>query len=161
MEPRIEILSGLKLIGKRMRMSLSANKTGELWKSFMQQRNLITNAVGTNLYSVQIYAPSYFDRYNPSLEFEKWAAAEVPDFSEIPEGMEALEVPGGSYAVFLYRGNPNAGAVIFQYIFGTWLPGSDYLTDNRPHFEILGDNYRNDDPGSEEEIWVPIKSKHL
>jgi AraC family transcriptional regulator len=47
----------------------------------------------------------------------------------------------------------------FQYIFGTWLPNSEYVLDNRPHFEILGEKYKNDDPTSEEEIWIPIKAK--
>jgi len=41
--------------------------------------------------------------------------------------------------------------------FGTWLPNSEYALDNRPHCDILGKKYKNDDPSSEEEIWVPIK----
>jgi AraC family transcriptional regulator len=35
------------------------------------------------------------------------------------------------------------------------LPGSEYFLDNRPHFEVLGDKYKNNDPTSEEEIWKP------
>jgi predicted transcriptional regulator YdeE len=31
--------------------------------------------------------------------------------------------------------------------------------DNRPHFEVLGDKYKNNDPSSEEEIWIPIRKK--
>lgn len=49
---------------------------------------------------------------------------------------------------------------IFQYIFGTWLPASGYYLDNRPHFEILGHKYKNNDPDSEEEIWIPVKPKN-
>ena len=45
----------------------------------------------------------------------------------------------------------------FQYIFGTWMPDSGYKWDNRPQFEILGEKYKNNDPSSEEEIWIPIK----
>lgn len=41
----------------------------------------------------------------------------------------------------------------------TWLPASDYNLDNRPHFEVLGEKYKNNDPTSEEEIWIPIKLK--
>lgn len=29
-----------------------------------------------------------------------------------------------------------------------WLPNSDYLLDDRPHFELLGDKYKNNDPNS-------------
>jgi AraC family transcriptional regulator len=35
-----------------------------------------------------------------------------------------------------------------------------YFLDDRPHFEILGDKYKNGDPDSEEEIWIPIKQKN-
>ena len=38
-------------------------------------------------------------------------------------------------------------------------PNSDYKPDDRPHFELLGAKYKNDDPDSEEEIWIPIKRK--
>ena len=48
---------------------------------------------------------------------------------------------------------------IFQYIFSEWIPQSDYSVDDRPHFEVLGAKYKNNDPDSEEEIWIPIKKK--
>jgi AraC family transcriptional regulator len=59
----------------------------------------------------------------------------------------------------LHKGAASDGPKTFQYIFGTWLPDSEYLIDNRPHFEILGEKYKNEDPTSEEEIWIPIKPK--
>jgi AraC family transcriptional regulator len=31
--------------------------------------------------------------------------------------------------------------------------------DNRPHFEILGEKYKQGSPDSEEEIWIPVKEK--
>jgi len=67
-------------------------------------------------------------------------------------------LPGGLYAVFDYKGSSNDPG-IFQYIFGTWLPGSEYDIDDRPHFEVLGENYKTNDPNSEEEIWIPIRQK--
>jgi AraC family transcriptional regulator len=39
------------------------------------------------------------------------------------------------------------------------MPNSDYVLDNKTHFEILGDKYRNNDPESEEEIWIPVQPK--
>jgi AraC family transcriptional regulator len=71
--------------------------------------------------------------------------------------MEPLALPGGLYAVFLYHGAASQADQTFQYIFGTWIPNSGYSLDNRPHFEILGKKYKNEDPDSEEEIWIPIK----
>lgn len=158
MEPRIENLKEKKLIGKRMRMSLANNRTGELWKSFMNRRKEITNNLTNDLISMQIYEPTYFEDFDPNNEFDKWATIEVPDFDNIPGKMETFILKGGLYAVFDYKGSSNDPGV-FQYIFGTWLHNSDFILDDRPHFEVLGENYRNADPNSEEEIWIPITKK--
>jgi AraC family transcriptional regulator len=157
MEPRIETLTGKKFIGKRLFMSLSENKTAELWKSFMLRRKEIQGSVGTDLYSMQLYDHLYFKNFNPDKEFEKWAVVEVTDFDTVPDEMKTITV-GGLYAVFTHKGGAVKGPGIFNYIFGTWLPGSEYELDDRPHFEILGEKYKNDDPDSEEEIWIPVKS---
>ncbi len=142
-----------------MIMSLSVNKTGELWKSFMPERKEIQNNIGTELYSLQVYDRNYFNPFSPDKKFEKWAAIEVTYFNNVPDGMETSQLNGGLYAVFIHHGAASTGPKTFSYIFGTWLPNSEYTLDNRPHFEILGDKYKNDDPDSEEEIWIPIKKK--
>jgi AraC family transcriptional regulator len=141
-----------------MRMSLAANKTGELWRSFVPRRSEITNNLTRDLISMQIYSPGYFAEFKPTNEFQKWATVEVTDFDKVPSEMETFILPAGLYAVFDYTGSSNDPS-IFQYIFGTWLPRSAYDLDDRPHFEILGEKYKNDDPTSEEEIWIPIKPK--
>jgi AraC family transcriptional regulator len=98
--------------------------------------------------------------YNgPDTEFVKWAALEVEDFSYIPEYMQAYTLAGGLYAVFIHIGPPAAFEKTFQYIFNEWLPHSIYTLDDREHFEILGAKYKNNEPDSEEEIWIPIKPK--
>lgn len=76
----------------------------------------------------------------------------------MPNEMETFTLTAGLYAVFDYKGS-SADNRIFQYIFGVWLPNSVYLLDDRPHFEVLGDKYKNADPDSEEEIWIPIRTK--
>ncbi len=157
MDFRIETLLEKKLVGKRMRMSLSNNKTGELWRSFMPRRREIQNNLTSDLFSMQVYDQPVVPG-NLTQEFDKWAAVEVAEFSVIPDGMEAFKLKGGLYAVFHYIGS-SMDTRVFQYIFGTWLPASSYLLDDRPHFEILGDKYKNADPNSEEDIWIPIKPK--
>ncbi len=158
MQPEIKTLLPKKFIGKRITMSLANNKTAELWKSFMPRRHEIKNVVSTDLFSLQTYSPDYFKVFNPNNEFEKWALSEVSDNNEIPNDMEVFNLEGGLYAVFFYKGL-NTDPSIFQYIFSEWLPKSEYTLDNRPHFEILGAKYKNNDPESEEEIWVPIQKK--
>ncbi len=159
MEVKFENISEKKLVGKCLRMSLANNRTAELWRSFMPLRNTIKAVAGTDLYSLQVYGQTYFTTFNPQSEFEKWALVEVADFNSVPEGIDTFVLPAGLYAVFLYKGPASEGAKVFQYIFGTWLPKSEYALDERPHFEVLGDKYKNNDLASEEEIWIPVKQK--
>jgi len=156
MKPRIEILEDKKLIGIRLKMSLTNNKTGQLWGDFSPKIKDIGNRRTNDKISLQVYDASYHTNFNPNNEFEKWAAVEVTDFSNTPKELETFALSGGLYAVFDYKGSSNDSS-IFQYIFLTWLPNSEYQLDNRPHFEVLGEKYKNNDPNSEEEIWIPIK----
>lgn len=158
MKPRIEKLNEKKLIGKRLTMSLANNRTGELWKSFIPRRTDILNTLTNDMISMQVYESPHFANFKPTNEFEKWAAAEVTSFDIVPNDMETFTLPGGSYAVFDYKGSSTDNS-IFQYIFGKWLPSSHYDLDDRPHFEVIGEKYKNNDPTSEEEIWIPIKPK--
>jgi AraC family transcriptional regulator len=157
-EPKIETVAEKKLIGKRLTMSLTKNRTGELWSSFMPRRKEVQHTIGTALFSMQVYEPLYFDTFTPSKEFEKWAVVEVANFIAVPNEMETYTLPQGLYAIFHYKG-ASSDTTIFQYIFSSWLPNSDYCLDNRPHFEVLGDKYKNASPDSEEEIYIPIKPK--
>jgi len=157
MTPTFHTIAPKMLVGKRLTMSFIHNKTHQLWSGFMPLRNTIANVVGSDRYSLQIYPINYFQAFNPAAEFEKWAAAEVTSFDEIPAGMETLTLPGGLYAIFMYKGNPANGATVFKEIFTQWLPQSGYVLDNRPHFEVLGDKYKNGSDDSEEQIWIPIR----
>ena len=156
-QPRIEILTQRKLIGKRLTTTFANNQTFKLWQSFMPRRKEIKNALTSDLFSLQVYPHSFdFTFSDPNAEFEKWAAVEVADFESVPDEMETFILTVGLYAVFHYKGL-STDTKIFQYIFGKWLFNSkDYLLDNRPHFELLGDKYQNSNPDSEEEIWIPV-----
>lgn len=160
MQPRIEILVEKKLIGQRLRMSFANNKTAGLWQSFMPRRKEIENSLGTALFSLEVYdSISFFADFNPLAEFDKWAAVEVENWEKIPTDMEKLFLPSGLYAVFIYQGLASEGQKTYEYIFREWLPNADYVMDDRPHFALMGEKYKKNDPNSEEEIWIPIQPK--
>ena len=159
LQARIETLLPKKLIGKRMSMSLAGNKTAILFQSFAPVRQEIKNSVGQDLYDVNIYDDQYFKNFSPHNEFVKWVALEVYDFGSVPAGMETITIPTGRYAVFLHKGPASEGHITYQYIFQSWLPASDYILDDRPHFSILGTKYKQQAPESEEEIWIPVREK--
>lgn len=138
-----------------LQLSHSEHRVEELWRGFMLRRGEIHGAIGHDLFSVNVYPPDFFADYDATRTFTKWAAVEADSVYEVLAGMDRLTLPGGPYAVFHYRG-PSTDRSIFAYIYGTWLPQNGYLPDARPHFEVLGANYRNDSPDSEEDIWVPV-----
>ena len=147
MIPTIQTLPEKKLIGKKLTMSFSNDKTPELWRSFMPRRKEIENNLTIDLFCLQMYDEAFDGKYfNPTMLFEKWAAVEVTNFDVVPEGMETYTLTGGLYAVFIHKGAASTGAKTFNYIFETWLPASGYILDKRPQFEILGEKYKNDDP---------------
>ena len=142
MTPRIEKLNEKKLIGKRLIMSLANNKTGELWRSFIPRRSEIINNLTNDMISMQVYNSTHFTDFKLTNQFEKWATVEVTNFDTVPNDLETFTLTGGLYAVFAYKGLSTDNS-IFQYIFGTWLPSSEYDLDDRPHFEVLGKKYKN------------------
>jgi AraC family transcriptional regulator len=160
MNPIITTIKSKKIMGMHMSTTLAQNNAHILWKNFMPRRNEIKNKSDTNLISMQVYEQiPNVSIYNPEVKFERWAAVEVTDFSAVPDKMDTYIMRGGLYAVFLHKGGPSTGLETFRYIFGTWLPGSGYTLDDREHFELLGEKYKNDDPHSEEEIWIPVITK--
>ena len=159
MTPRIINLSPKQLIGQKIEMNLVQNRTAQLWSQFAPRINEIEGKVDDDRYSLQVYDSAYFRAFNPQRSFTKWALVAVHKVTNIPNDMEAFELKGGLYAVFDYKGSSNDPS-IFQYIYSEWLPKSEYQLDHRPHFEVLGANYKNNDPNSEEEIWIPIQLKN-
>jgi AraC family transcriptional regulator len=157
MNPTLKILPNTKFIGKKLSFTYSDYRAFELWSSFMPRRNEIQNAISTELYNIQVN-PENFD-FQPNTRFVKWAAVEVFSFAIVPDEMETLEMESGLYAVFQYKGDQQGVAAFFNSIYTEWLPKSDYELENRPQFEILGEKYKNNDPNSEEEIWIPVKLK--
>lgn len=159
MEPRIEIIPEKKLVGRSIQMSLNNNKTGWLWSNFIPKLKDIANKVGPDKYSLQVYGSDYFSCFDPNREFVKWALVEVTNFENIPTDLEIFTLKSGQYAVFIHKGDPSEFYKTTRYIYGVWLPNSAFELDDRPHFEVLGNKYKNNDPASEEEVWIPVKPR--
>ncbi|HRG60038.1 MAG TPA: GyrI-like domain-containing protein [Bacteroidia bacterium] len=157
-EPKIIKLASKNLVGMKTSMSLVHNKTGILWQNFMPKRKQINHVITNDLYSMQIYDTDYFVHFTPQNTFTKWACVEVSSFENLPIDCESFNLQEGLYAVFHYKGL-SSDTKIFEYIYSVWLPQSGYELDQRPHFELLGENYKNNDLNSEEDIFIPIRLK--
>ena len=155
---RIEEIELKHFLGMNMQMSLSQNRTGELWRNFMPRRKELKALNSHEFYSLQIYPMNYFAAFNPGIEFEKWALQEVDKEHADIEGFKSFILEPGLYAVFEHKGTSTQ---LFQDIFSNWLPNSEFTLDQRPHFELLGQKHKNNDEESEEEIWIPIKKEQV
>lgn len=156
--PKIVTLEEKKLIGISIEMSLVDNKTGQLWGQFGPRIKDIKNRVSSDKISMQIYPNDYYQNFSPVKSFTKWATVEVAHYENLPSQLETFTLSSGLYAAFNYKGSSSDNS-IYQYIFQMWIPKSKYIVDNRPHFEVLGEKYKNNDPTSEEKIWIPVKLK--
>ncbi len=155
---RIIDISEKRLVGCKKIASLNDNINKELWKKFMPRLNEIQNKLDSNYLSIQIYDPKLkFENFTKYTIFANWAAVEVIDHYEIPDGMESLIIMGGKYAVFTHYGTAKDVFKTTQYIYGIWLPRSKFKLDERPHFQIMESDYNPNDPNAKETFWVPVK----
>jgi AraC family transcriptional regulator len=158
MEAEIIFLKEKKLIGMSLLSSFSENNTPLLWKRFMPRRHEIPNRTDNNLVSLRVFQPGFsFENFHSELNFHQWAAVEVSHFQSLPSGMQSHIIPAGNFAKFRYKGASSGGDQLFQFIFMEWLPQSGFQFTAGFHFEVLGNNYKNDSTDSEEEIWIPIQ----
>lgn len=162
-QPEIKTLAEKCLVGIKKEESILTMDATSHWKEFMLRRNEVLDPIENEYYSVQEYNKDYsFSNFNPAATFKKWAAVAVVGKKNVPAGMEMLTLPGGKYAVFIYKGAAKDFSKAVQFIFMEWLPNSGYELDQRPHFEFLDKRYLGAaSPNSEEEIWIPIKNKNL
>lgn len=157
-QPEIKNCNRKILIGQGLEMSLNRDRTFELFSNFMPRLSEIPNKLSFEKLCVRVYPDSYdFRNFDYNASFEKWVAVEVLNTEFIPEGMKELIIEEGQYAVFLHKGPASEGEKTYRFIFEEWLAKSGYTVDTRPHFDVLGEKYKNNHPASEEEIWIPIK----
>lgn len=153
--PEIQEFEGATLVGACAKMDLRTFNPGPVWGQLMPRLQGIQNRVSQDLISLRTYdgIPKFGPNENP--QFTYWAGVETPDLH--PE-LAHLDITAGTYAVFQYKGL-SSDSSIWIYIYSQWLPNSAWELDARPHFERLGAKYKNDDPESEEEIWIPVKPR--
>jgi len=157
MEVQIENLPQKKLVGKRMRMSRSDDRTVALFRSFKPHLGLIEGKLNATIWCLQVYEGAL--NFNIDAYFDKWAAVEVNDAAMFPPEMEKFTIPEGLYAVILLQGIHTEALKTLVDFYQNWLSQSPYILDNRPHFQIMGEKYHPLSPDSEEEAWIPIRLK--
>jgi len=143
------------IVGVSAQMSYSNMPIPQLWKKFKPMVEEIEHKKDELFYAIQVYTNDHFETFDPEKLFEVWAGVAVADFNVLPNPFLCLVIPAGKYAVFTLVGQDIGG--LYSKIIGEWIPNSSYAIANRPHFQVMGDQYKNNQPDSEEEVWFPIQ----
>jgi AraC family transcriptional regulator len=154
MEPRIARRAAFNVIGLAGRFTPpTASRIPELWTRFVARIDQIPHRQGAGTYGVCSEAdPATGDEGG----FTYVAAVEVERIDAVPEGMIALTVPGGRYAVFTHAGHISRLHDTVQRIWGSWLPASRYRHVPRPDFEVYDERWNPGTGLGEIDVWVPI-----
>ncbi|WP_405694521.1 GyrI-like domain-containing protein [Streptomyces sp. NBC_01185] len=76
--------------------------------------------------------------------------------AEVPEGMDALDVPAGLWAVFDNSGPfPQALQYLWRDVFTQWFPSNPY--GSRPGPEILSVRLSENGTRADAELWIPVE----
>jgi AraC family transcriptional regulator len=159
MEPRIVEVADRQLVGMKTNTKLMDNQIPKLWQTFMPRRFEVKNALKTGFFAVHEHAEgTNFQNFTPATEYTSWASIEVSQQADLPEGMEARSLSGGTYAIFIHKGPAANFKTTMDFIYRQWLPTSDYELDQRDQFELMAEDYLGPQhPEAEEEVWIPIR----
>lgn len=155
-QPRMEARDKLKVVGVVNEYELDELDVLILWKTFKPFANNIQNRVGSEAFGLY----QNYNQIKGKTQFTYACCVEVSDLNNIPVGMEGWEVDQQNYAVFDHKVGVNKIDDTLRYIWGRWLPQSNYEFRLAVDFEVYAKqfDYKNLD-NNITEIWIPISSK--
>lgn len=133
------------------------DKIHALWTDFLQRKHEIKDA--RKGFALGICGPTIAGiEKAPDDTFVYMAALPVRDTGSVPEGMVLCEIPSGRYAAFTHRGKLSDLPQTVKFIWGTWLPQSEYeYIETQPDFELYDDRFDSASETGEIDIYVPIR----
>jgi len=158
MEPVITTIETVTVVGMEYHGQNKNKEITTMWGMFNQKCMAIPHLMGKRA----AYGVCFSDAdYGTTGMFRYVAGLPVTAVDAVPEGMTSCTVPAGQYAVFTHCGTLATLDKTFDYIYGTWLPSSEYRLDAvRPDFEYYDERFTTgDDPASKFDIYIPITAK--
>jgi AraC family transcriptional regulator len=143
--------TALHVVGMAIRTRPMSPDIPALWPKFIARIDEIENPAEPRVsYGVM--------RHDPPDTLYYLAAASVGGAGGVPDGMESLVIPAGTYATFSY---PLSGlGQGFGEIFNRLLPSSGYeQTPGQPLFERYDEAFDPGNPQSAVQICLPVRRK--
>lgn len=127
----------------------------KLWEKFNERENEIPNIKGG--YSLGVCMPKHDSLpLKDGDTFVYIAGRPVSTLDDVPEGMVAVKLPSRKYARFTHKGPLTNLPHTVNYIWGTWLPKSEYKHADSPDFELYDERFDVKTLSGEIDIFVPI-----
>jgi len=155
MEPEIMMQPAVKLVGIASQYNNTDLNLPRLWSAFRPYKNTIPNRISDDAFGIY---ESYEER-DDDVSFVYVCAVSVNCFDDIPDGMTARELPEQMYAKFTHLGPVANLDQTLKYIWGSWLPKSNYDYVERPDFELYRSGFNDADPKNELYLHIPITPK--
>lgn len=156
MEPHIVELGELKLVGLPYYGDPEQGKFSAAWHRLMQQSVPAQGRVDEKVaYGVEFYGPEFMEAH----QWMYFPSYEVSSLADLPGLLFAKTLPAGTYAVFTSKGGLATLGETFRHAYDEWLPSSGYEIAYRYDFEYYGEAFKGDQPGSEVDVYLPVKKK--
>jgi AraC family transcriptional regulator len=155
MEPEIVTHGAAKVIGVARQYNEEDLNIETLWSAFRPSVAGIANRVGDDAFGIY---EEYCENQD-SIGFSYICAVEVSDFDTIPKGMIARTIPQHLYAAFRHKGPISYLPETLKYIWGSWLPKSDYDYVDKPDFELYAPGANPNDPEKTLYLYIPVTKK--
>ncbi len=153
MEPKVVRKASLQVVGMAGTFTPSTNGgIPALWARFAPRMASVPNRIGVHSFGVCVPA----NTVGGDMSFTYIAAVEVDRSDAVPDGMIALTVPAGRYAVFTHAGPITRIADTVKQVWGVWLPASRHRRLPSPDFELYDDRFDPATGEGEVDIYVPI-----
>lgn len=157
MEPKIIVKNEFTVIGMECKISQEEKEAGfnpiiGLWQEFNSRRSEIKNAIPDVCFGLTPNEHMYDEKQSYI------AAVQVTKVDEVPEGMVSRTVPAAKFAVFTIKGKVSELGKQFDFIFGKWIPESEYEIDMVDSIEVFGEKAKDmNSENYEFELYIPVK----
>ncbi len=127
-----------------------AQKLPKLWSEFLPRLEEIRHSVSSTCYGIIQETEGVADELN------YYAATEITEVSEIPNGLEVVKLPAQKYARFTHKGEVKNLDMTVSYIYSTWLANSEFAYANEADLEVYGSAYHPTSDQSEIYYCIPV-----
>ena len=153
--PRFETRNETRVVGLAKQFSISTPDYFMLWAPFKSYIGHIPFEIPNCNFGIYEAAEANGDE----AQFSYMCCSGVTEFGDIPEGLQTRVLPEQHYAVFKHRGPFANVQETFKYIWGTWLPNSDFDYSPTPDLEVFPANYNSTAEDAVVDLYVPICEK--